>query len=144
MEDRIRQFMEYKGISASDLAGMLEVQRSNVSHILNGRNQPGAGFIQKLKSVFRELDLNWLYNGEGDMLVGMASIGKAVEAPELPFMAEVRKVAVNESVSSAFPATGSTAQMPVQETLVRSELPRKLDKIVMFYSDKSFCEYHPE
>ena len=35
MKDRIKEFIDYKGISAGELADLLNVQRSNISHILN-------------------------------------------------------------------------------------------------------------
>ncbi len=67
MKERIKQFMDYKGISAGELAAVLEVQRSNISHILNGRNKPGAAFIEKLLLTYHDLNARWLLTGEGDM-----------------------------------------------------------------------------
>ena len=52
MKERIKQYMDYKSVSAGDLSSLLEVQRSNISHILNGRNKPGASFIEKLLLIF--------------------------------------------------------------------------------------------
>ena len=68
MKERIKEFIEYKGISAGELASSLDVQRSNISHILNGRNKPGAAFIEKLLIVFPDLNARWLLTGEGEML----------------------------------------------------------------------------
>jgi len=68
MKDRIKQYIEHKGISAGELAVMLDVQRSNISHILNGRNKPGASFIEKLLLTFPDLNARWLLTGAGEML----------------------------------------------------------------------------
>ena len=59
--------MDYKGISAGDLASALDVQRSNISHILNGRNKPGANFIEKFLLTFPDLNARWLLTGKGKM-----------------------------------------------------------------------------
>lgn len=72
MKDRIKQYIEQKGIAAGELAVMLDVQRSNISHILNGRNKPGASFIEKLLLVFPDINARWLLTGVGDMLEGVA------------------------------------------------------------------------
>ena len=65
MKDRIKNFIEVKGISAGELATALDVQRSNISHILNGRNKPGASFIEKLLLEFPDLNARWLISLSG-------------------------------------------------------------------------------
>ena len=47
MEDRIKNFMEYKGISPSELADAIGVQRSNVTHVLKARNKPSFSVYRK-------------------------------------------------------------------------------------------------
>ena len=68
MKDRIKEFMDYKSLSAGELADILEVQRSNISHVLNGRNKPGANFIERLLLNFPDIDARWLMPGIGVML----------------------------------------------------------------------------
>lgn len=67
MKDRIKKYMDYKEISAGELANLLEVQRSNISHVLNGRNMPGAAFIERLLINFPDLNARWLLTGVGEM-----------------------------------------------------------------------------
>ena len=68
MKERIKQFMDYKALNAADLADTIGVQRSNVSHVVNGRNNPSSSFIEKLLLTFPELNARWLITGEGDMV----------------------------------------------------------------------------
>jgi plasmid maintenance system antidote protein VapI len=68
MRERIQKFIDYKGVTPGDLATSLEVQRSNISHILNGRNKPGALFIEKFLNLFPEINARWLLTGKGDMI----------------------------------------------------------------------------
>jgi transcriptional regulator with XRE-family HTH domain len=70
MKTRIRRFIDYKSISPVELADQIGVQRSNISHILNGRNKPGAAFLEKFLFTFPEVNARWLLTGEGDMLSG--------------------------------------------------------------------------
>ncbi|WP_167607320.1 helix-turn-helix domain-containing protein [Maribellus sediminis] len=68
MKDRIQEYMDHKGINAGELAVKLEVQRSNISHILNGRNKPSAALIEKMLNVFPDLNARWLLTGQGTMV----------------------------------------------------------------------------
>ena len=68
MRDRIKKIIDYKGISAGELAEITGVQRSNISHIFNGRNKPGAQFIENFLNAFPEVNARWLLTGEGSML----------------------------------------------------------------------------
>ena len=59
--------MQAEGLSASRLADMLDIQPSNVSHILSGRNKPGYDFLTKILSRFPKLNSDWLLLGIGSM-----------------------------------------------------------------------------
>ncbi|MFW6223033.1 MAG: helix-turn-helix domain-containing protein [Bacteroidota bacterium] len=95
MKDRIKEFIDYKGISAGELADLLDVQRSNISHILNGRNKPGAVFLKRFLLSFPEVNARWLLTGEGQMVnvnpnnqkksLENTSETKYPKAPQLPF-----------------------------------------------------------
>ncbi len=44
-----------------------ELQRSGISHILSGRNQPSFDFIVKLMKLYPEINPDWLIMGNGSM-----------------------------------------------------------------------------
>lgn len=120
--------MAYRSVNAAEFADRIGVQRSNVSHILNGRNNPGAQFIEKLLNAFPELDAGWLLTGHGAMLKGEASENikpHEMKLPAPPQEEEVLKTQVKKKDSN-----------PVRSGII--------EKIVVFYSDKTFREYHPE
>ncbi len=124
MKDRIKKYIDYKGVTAGELAVILDVQRSNISHILNGRNMPGAAFIEKLLLKFHDLDARWLLTGEGEMV-----LDSELDAPV--------------SDHKELPATG--VKTPVKgEIKEKEELmtqDKKLERIVLLYSDGSFEDY---
>lgn len=74
MEDRLKKFMEYMGISPSELADSIGVQRSNVTHVLKGRNRPSFQFMEKFFQVYPQVDAKWFLNGEGNMLEGTSKM----------------------------------------------------------------------
>jgi transcriptional regulator with XRE-family HTH domain len=67
MKDRIVQFLVSEKISPAEFADKIGVQRSSMSHILNGRNYPSAAFIQKMLQVYPALNSRWLMIGDGEM-----------------------------------------------------------------------------
>jgi len=80
MKDRIQEYMDQKKINAGELAQLLDVQRSNISHILNGRNKPSATFIEKMLTVFPDLNARWLLTGQGPMFEGKV-LEETIKAP---------------------------------------------------------------
>jgi transcriptional regulator with XRE-family HTH domain len=68
MNNRIKRFVSHKNISAGELAELTGVQRSNISHIFNGRNKPGAQFIENFLLAFPDVNARWLLTGIGSML----------------------------------------------------------------------------
>lgn len=71
MKDRILQFLSAEKISPAEFADKIGVQRSSMSHILNGRNYPSASFIQKMLHAYPAVNSRWLMIGEGSMNTGL-------------------------------------------------------------------------
>ena len=67
MQERFKQLLEEKGLTATRFASMIKVNASAMSHILNGRSKPGFDVLDKIAQAFPELNLNWLISGKGTM-----------------------------------------------------------------------------
>ena len=61
---RIKKLLIEKGVSASQFSKKINVQRSSISHIINGRNKPSLEIITKICKVYPEVKLDWLILGE--------------------------------------------------------------------------------
>lgn len=128
MKDRIQQFIDYKNITPGELAEILEVQRSNISHILNGRNKPGAAFIEKFLLAFPKVNARWLFTGEGPMVMSIQeSIDKSVPA-------------ASESMNRELPFS----QVNKEKTPLKQSSDKVLEKVVLLYSDGTFLSYNAE
>lgn len=124
MKDRIKKYMDYKSISAGELSSLIEVQRSNISHILNGRNLPGATFIEKLLMAFPDLNARWLMTGKGEMV-------EKIEKPE------------TKSITSEKLLEKSPKSEPVSNLRTISQINSSpIDKIVILYSNGTFADYN--
>jgi transcriptional regulator with XRE-family HTH domain len=67
LNERIREILEKSGLTSSEFADEIDVQRSSISHITSGRNKPSLEFVTKIKSKFPAISWDWLINGEGEM-----------------------------------------------------------------------------
>jgi transcriptional regulator with XRE-family HTH domain len=67
MKDRIVMLMKAEGLTNSKFALILGIQRSNITHILEGRNKPSLSFIEKLLLKFPSVNTEWLITGAGEM-----------------------------------------------------------------------------
>ncbi len=131
MKDRIKQFIEFKNITAGELSVILDVQRSNISHILNGRNKPGAAFIEKLLIKFPDLNARWLLTGVGDMTERGAQ--NKSEIPRNIFTS-------NEDTFVSTTPDKVKDVLPINKTAGTSE---DLEKILLIYKDGTFSQLIP-
>lgn len=67
--DRFTKVIEYSKLTPAEFAEEIGVQRSNISHIISGRNKPSLDFITKIKTAFPDFEWDWLITGEGEMLI---------------------------------------------------------------------------
>ena len=67
MRDRIKQIIDKEGMSQSQFADFIEVNRPTLSHILAGRNNPSLEVMMKIHQKFPQLNISWLFDGIGPM-----------------------------------------------------------------------------
>ena len=65
--ERIGKIIEENNLSASSFAKMIGVQRSSISHILSGRNNPSLDLLLKIHNAFNYISLEWLILGHNSM-----------------------------------------------------------------------------
>ena len=60
MRDRILKIMEREGLTPSKFAESIGIQRSAMSHIISGRNNPSLDVLLKILERFTYVDSDWL------------------------------------------------------------------------------------
>ncbi|WP_422859822.1 helix-turn-helix transcriptional regulator [Flagellimonas sp. S174] len=117
--NRIKILLEHYELGVSAFADKIGIQRSSMSHILNGRNRPSLDFVMKLVKTFPEVNLYWLLNGKG-------------EFPE-------NKNPTASLLSIAEPKTIPEERLEDQiENLSNTDSGKEISKIVLFYADGTF------
>jgi transcriptional regulator with XRE-family HTH domain len=132
MTDRIQLILKSKNLSSSQFADEIQVQRSSISHILSGRNKPSLDFIMKILSTYPEVDADWLIFGKGQMVKQENTQPEYVEKMQQELSSTERK----EIISAEKQASPTVNQAVFQK---RDE---NIEKIVVFYSNGTFREFH--
>jgi transcriptional regulator with XRE-family HTH domain len=194
MIDRIILVLKTQNLTSSQFADEIGVQRSSISHILSGRNNPSLEFVTKILKRFPDINSEWILFGKGSMYRHSEMINKD-EKRVLPQQADLfsfdqpyveineilpTKVNVEEkyAIQEEEKIQEIPAKVPVievikpekQENILNENIlqiekkeeifleekkiekeihenviPKKeIERILIFYSDKSFREYSPE
>ncbi len=206
---RIKRILDYEEMSPANFASEIGISRSNLAHILSGRNQPSFAMLEKVMRAFPEIRSEWLITGLGDMVKGAGELAETKAAIEqkrkaeskqsqLEFAEDLFSIAVdnqevNEMASSSTmpkeskvnevepsPAPLEPSSQRVQNAInadqstaapenaldfekIQGSVPpvhpaprgrqrtdrrdvgeKRIRKIVFFYSDNSFEEFHPQ
>ncbi|MDB0037860.1 helix-turn-helix domain-containing protein [bacterium] len=113
INDRVRLIIKANSLTSSEFADKIGVKRSNLSHVLNGRNKPGLEFLAKVIESFPSVNASWLLTGEQ------------------------RTGSFQEEVIDKKPIESSKTDAAT--TSANSEI----DKIVVFYKDGTFTSHLP-
>ena len=65
MRERIKQIIEREGMTQSQFADYIGVNRPTLSHVIAGRNNPSMEIVMKIHQKFPKLNILWLLDGEG-------------------------------------------------------------------------------
>lgn len=118
VKDRLRMIMESHKLNAGSFADKIGVQRSNVSHVLSGRNKPSFDFIEKLLHAFPRVSAEWLFTGKQ----------------------EERRGGVSDFLIDAEPVKLSDAPMEKSNHTVSG---KRIVKTLVFYEDFTFDVFLP-
>ncbi len=140
IKDRIAHIIRAKNLTATQFAEMMQIQPSNVSHLLSGRNKPSLDFLIKLKDVFPEYSFDWIILGK-----------KPITFSERPLSVKEELYNNNQSpmveTSSNFGDLFSVTEKSEQDAIntiteTKIEQSKQVKQIVYIYDDNTFEIYH--
>lgn len=151
MKDRLLHFLQQEQLTPARFADLLGVQRSGVSHILSGRNNPGLDFMVKLLTRFPTVSAEWLITGKGRMYKELNAPVPAPtppapdlfsHLPETPAPLVATETPADFQPPLSHPTLPPRSLLPLVEELGKEI--KQISKIVIFYTDRTFGEYLPE
>jgi transcriptional regulator with XRE-family HTH domain len=144
MKERIIELIEYYGLSSSQFAAEIGIQRSAMSHILSGRNKPSLDFVLKVLDRFSEIDTEWLLFGKGQMLRNKNAKENIVTEDLFSKDEDNKGISENKKVENEekVDLLADMNQKKSSGTEVTEDV-RSIDKIVFFYKNGKFKVYEP-
>ena len=164
LSDKIELLIKRKQMSSSQFADVLGIPRSSISHILSGRNKPSLDVVQKILSAFPEVSAEDLLFEDRTLFISGTKLPSPSSQEILPLnnLFDAPNDTASESVKNNLPestivrsnlrrsvkesnltpnAVGNTGSDNIP-TSGRS-LQKKIDRVIIFYSDGTFTESKP-
>jgi transcriptional regulator with XRE-family HTH domain len=152
---RIREIIDFTGLSNKDFADSIDVAPAIISHILSGRNKASLHIVQQITNVYTNVNLTYLLTGEGSLINrntpenaslntyddGIRRVSAPTGAPLPKREPSPIKPDINKEAESA--KTQAEDELTNVYTNVNRKDGRKIERVIIFYSDKSMEEYQP-
>lgn len=155
IKDRINVIMEREKMTPKTFAESIGIQQSTLSHIINDRNKPSLDVIMKVHQRFKDIRLEWLLDGEGEMAAGYspepATTAESTagffpslfdENPEIPSHGTV---APENRKEFGLKTPENTSKEIVRQEIRYIEKPhRKITEIRIFFDDNTYETFKGE
>jgi transcriptional regulator with XRE-family HTH domain len=119
LPSRIATIIKVNQHTAASFADTIGIQRSSISHILNGRNKPSLDVLEKILTHFPRVDATWLITGKAP-----------AKAPDGP--SELQNTLADD--------LEKTPPLPKMAANSKKDIVR----IVVFYADRTFDTYESQ
>ena len=141
IKDRLAHIIRAKNLTATQFAEMMQIQPSNVSHLLSGRNKPSLDFLIKLKDVFPEYSFDWIILGKKPITVSERSqFAKEDVLQTVDLFHTIETSSVDDDgLIDMVEENKSNAMDDKMDKPVHS---KKVTQIVYIYEDHTFDIYH--
>jgi len=142
MRERIRQIMENENLTPAKFADRLQINRANISHILNGRNNPSLDVVTKILSGMPYINTEWLINGTGQMYKDGFDVDSIPLEHDLFHQAPSPAHQVRERVEKSDGIDVNGLEKSVQ--MVDKVSDKKISQIIIYYNDNTFETFMPQ
>ena len=169
MKERLAQFLQSEGLTAVKFAEIMEVQPSSISHLLSGRNKPNFDFISRLLLRFPDLNPDWMINGIGEIYkskprqVGqkthevnqgiVTNVNEEPKSTDEKLITDVNDMNIldfqldtNDDKAEINDVTGvngsQTQSAPISNSIPVAAEDKRVTRVILFFDNGSFEEYH--
>ena len=143
MKEKLEFLLKNKGLTATSLARLLEIQPSGLSHILSGRNKPSFDLVQKILRRFPQVNPDWLLLDRGEMY---RTINSSSEEPSFDNASQDSAV-INSDDQSLSDENNTTHTLPnsspsvanTQESIATALTQHgRVKRVIVLFEDHTF------
>lgn len=134
--DRINEYLTVNGITRAQFADACGIPRPTVTQILSGRNKKiGNDTISAIHSSYPDISISWLLFGEGKQFAEELNCTKVHEN-------SIFEEILDSGAQYGEEIESKSGEKHLKNQIIKEESPqKKIQKIVVFYSDNSFEEF---
>ena len=149
MRERIRQIMENENLTPAKFADRLQINRANISHILNGRNNPSLDVVTKILSGMPYINTEWLINGTGQMYKDGFDMDSIPKEHDLFHQGPPATLQEKETVvkPEGIDVNKPEKNIQVIENKIidaQKNNDKKMRQIIIYYNDSTFETFVPQ
>lgn len=145
MKDRILKVMEREALTPARFSEAIGIQRSAMSHIVSGRNNPSLDVLMKILSTYTHISTDWLLKGEGPMYKTENNNYQPSLFTENDEIRPEIRVVPEKSLQSIVELPKSDPKpTEIEQVIYEERSSKNVSKIMIFYSDNTFETFTPE
>ncbi|MDH8700683.1 transcriptional regulator with XRE-family HTH domain [Dysgonomonadaceae bacterium PH5-43] len=145
MTNRIQEIIDKENTTASAFADEIGISRGAMNHILNGRNKASLDVLMKILDRYKNINTDWLMFGKlpmykTEMPIIQRSLFDENAINETECTAHDKYEQENEDKEALSPPK----QPNPQQLMPEFSISGNIDKIIIFFKDKTFITLKPE
>lgn len=164
---RIKELIEHEKLTNSEFAQSINTSPAIISHLLSGRNKASLQIVQSIVSKYTNVNITYLLTGDGGLYKSLTNVketnfdqplpkskvdyqNEGVRLLDEPQGAPITRVSEKQNTTTTpdlFHSIESEPDQVVKEKQVEknpeSKKEKEIERIIIFYTDKSFTEYKP-
>jgi len=161
MIERIQQIMDYENLKPGEFAEQIGINRSAISHILNGRNKPSLDVVNRILTRFDYISSDWLLFGNGEIQKKKVDQHSSSNKSYQQFSLFDKKQEIEDKENNPQEERIESKLIENNQKLVEKDTPvpasylndykeiqmpinKKITKLIIFYSDNTFDTFSPE
>jgi transcriptional regulator with XRE-family HTH domain len=134
LNDKIVTIIDALGFSNTKFADAISVSRPTISHILSGRNKPSIDIIQKILAKYPELGYKWFLDDEE---LDHKNLSQLANSQGDHGHSESNATLLDSSIQDKPVRQPTNTLAKSRPSTENSEVIRRVERIIMFYSDGS-------
>lgn len=140
--ERIAQILKHYKLQPKELAEKCGVQRSAISHLINGRNRPSVSFLSTLSDVYPELDTRWLLHGKGEMFTNVSTLSNESESSSKYTVGDESTKSTSDTAVTGNTQVHKSTPLPTRTQKEQEPNSAKtIERVIVCYSDGTFSTY---
>ncbi len=135
-------------LTSSNFADKIAVNRSRMSHILTGRNNPSLEIIQTILAKFPDLNPDWLLFGKSPIKRGKTAVSETSGQTSLFDLPKESKIENNDvikkkTIVSKEPMIKVEEQIKIKP-VVKELKEAKIKMITVYFDNNTYLNLYPE